>query len=221
MNKAKFFGVLGTLLATAVFTAAAQKATIDYKYKVDTNDAGNYFNWSAGSTSAKDTFDAATGASKAQSTSKFNAVRFDETGKKLAVPAGFRGLMLYPVAPAGTATGDNLTVSLEGKKVTITYIHRGTAYVITSDDKGMIDMATSFQKAEGLADNVGGKFVLKDDYLLAGEDNANMASLDWSKVKLVADTASADAGYKYTGALKAAYKDGVLTLKGNLKKVTK
>ena len=221
MKTTKLFGLAAVLLVAATFTAAAQKATIDMKYKVGTDDAANYINWSADGTSVKDGFDAASGASKAQSTSKFNVVRFDATGKKLAVPAGMRALVLFPVATSAVAKGDNFTVKSEGAKVTISFIHRGTAYVITSDDKGNIDMATSFQVAAGLADNVGGKFTLKDDYLLAGKDNTDMASLDWSKVKLVADVADADAGYQYTGSLKAAYKDGVLTLKGNLKKVTK
>src|SRR5574344_1599187 len=198
MKKAKFFGVMVALLATAVFTAAAQKATIDYKYKVGTDDSGNYFNWSADGTSVKDGFDAASGASKAQSTTKFNVVRFDATGKKLAVPAGLRAVVLYPIATSAVAKGDNLTVTAEGKKVT------------TSNDKGDIDMASSFQTATGLADNVGGKFVLKDDYIAAGADNTSMASLDWSKVKLAAEVADADAGYTYTGTVKAAYKDGVL-----------
>ena len=220
MKKAKLFGVISVLLTVAVFTAAAQKATIDYKYKVGTDDAGNYFNWSADGTSVKDGFDAASGASKAQSTTKFNAVRFDATGKKNAVPAGLRALMLFPVATSAVAKGDNFTVASEGKVVTIKFIHRGTAYVITSNDKGDIDMASSFQTAAGLADNVGGKFVLKDEFVLEGKDKNDMASVDWSKVTLAADTAAADAGYTYTGSLKSAYKDGVLTLKGNLKKVT-
>lgn len=221
MKIGKFLGAVSALLATAVFTAAAQKATIDYKYKVGTDDAGNYFNWSADGTSVKDGFDAASGASKAQSTTKFNVVRFDATGKKLAVPEGMRALVLFPVATSAVAKGDNFTVKSEGAKVTISFIHRGTAYVITSDDKGNIDMASSFRKAASLADNIGGKFTLKDEYLLAGKDKIDMASLDWSKVKLVADVADADAGYKYTGSLKASYAGGVLTIKGNLKKVTK
>lgn len=219
MKKAKLIGAMAVLFVAATFGAAAQKAKIDMKYKVGTDDAANYINWSADGTTVKDGFDAASGASKANSTKKFDIVRFDATGKKQAVPGGFRALMLFPVATSAVAKGDNMTVTAEGKKVTITFIHRGTAYKITSDEKGNIDMATSFQKAAGLADNVGGKFVLKDEFLKEGGDNTNMASLDWSKVTLAADTADADAGYTYTGSLKAEYKDGVLTLNGSLKKV--
>jgi hypothetical protein len=219
MKKAKIIGVMAVLFVCATASVAAQKATIDMKYKVGTDDASNYVNWSADGTTVKDGFDAASGASKSNTTKKFDVVRFDATGKKQAVPGGLRALVLFPVATSAVAKGDNLTVTSEGKKVTITFIHRGTAYVITSDDKGNIDMATSFKKAAGLADNVGGKFTLKSDFIAEGADNTNMASLDWGKVTLAADTADADAGYTYTGSLKAEYKDGVLTLKGNLKKV--
>src|SRR5574344_2532784 len=170
MKKAKLIGAMAVLFVAATFGAAAQKAKIDMKYKVGTDDAANYINWSADGTSVKDGFDAASGASKANTTKKFDVVRYDATGKKQAVPAGLRALVLFPVATSAVALGDNFTVTTEGKKVTITFIHRGTAYVITSDDKGNIDMATSFKKAAGLADNVGGKFTLKNDFLLAGKD---------------------------------------------------
>lgn len=220
MKTTKLFGLAAVLLVAATFTAVAQKATIDMKYKVGTDDAANYINWSADGTSVKDGFDAASGASKANTTKKFDVVRYDATGKKQAVPAGLRALVLFPVATSAVALGDNFTVTTAGSKVTIQFIHRGTAYVITSDDKGNIDLSNGFQKSTAsVADNVGGKFIVKDEFLKTGADNTSMASVDWSKVTLAADTADADAGYSYTGSLKSTYNGGVLTLKGSLKKV--
>ncbi|MFA6936926.1 MAG: hypothetical protein WCQ67_01705 [Treponema sp.] len=221
MKNTKFLGIMALLLAAVTVSAAAQKVKIDYNYKVNTDDPANYFNWTADGTTVKDGFDAASGASKAQSTTKFNSVRFDDTGKKKAVPAGFRSLVLFPVATSAVAQGDNFTVEANGKVITIKFIHRGTASVITTDEKGNINMASSFQSAAGLADNIGGKFVLKDEFVKEGGDKNSMASLDWSKVTLVADKADDDANYIYDGELKASYKDGVLSMKGNLKKVTR
>jgi len=222
MEKAKFLGLMAILLVAGTLSATAQKVKIDFKYKVGTDDKANYFNWSADGTSIKDGFDAASGASKAQSTTKFNSVRFDESGKKKAVPAGLRSLVLFPVGTSFIAKGDNLTVEANGSVLTIKFVHRGTAYVITTDEKGNIDMDSSFQTQSGLADNIGGKFVLKDDFVKEGGDKNDMASLDWSKVtSLSADTADEDASYKYVGKLKALYKDGVLSIKGNLKKIVK
>lgn len=218
MNKIRTVIAAGAVFAVSLFAASAQKASIDFRFNTVKDDGKNYFNWSADGKSVKDGFDAASGASKAKSTSEFNVVRFDSTGKRQAVPGGLRGLVLFPVAVRAIADGDALTAQSEGKKVTITFVHRGTAYKITSDDKGAVDLASGFQIAKDVGANLGGKFVLKDEFVKAGGDKNNMADLDWSKVTLTPDTADADADYKYTGTLNAAVKDGVLTLKGSLKK---
>ena len=200
--------------SVAVF---AQKATIDYRFNALAEDANNYFNWTADGKSIKDSFDVAAGASKAKSTTEFNVVRFDATGSKKAVPAGLRSLVLYPVSSRATAEGDAFSVSENGKMLTIRFIHRGVAYQITTDAKGNIDTASSFQIAT-VGDNVGGKFTLKDEYLKAGGDKSKMANIDWTKVSFAKDVADSDAGYTYTGSLKAAYKNGILTVKGTLQK---
>ncbi len=206
------------LMATLTVGAFAQKATINLNYKVGTNDAKNSFVWSADGKTVKDGFDAASGASIAKSTTEFNAIRFDSTGKAKATPAGLRAFVLYPVANKATAESDDFTISADGKVVTIRFVHRGTAYLLTTDAKGKLDMASGFQIAEGLCDNVGGKFIVKDEYLVAGADNTSMKSIDWSKVTYKADVADANATYKYTGALDVAYKNGVVTMKGTLVK---
>ncbi|MCR5289034.1 MAG: hypothetical protein K6E51_03485 [Treponema sp.] len=218
MKLSKFFAA-ALLLTGSVFAASAQKAKIDYRYNVASDDAGsNFFNWSADAENVKDGFDAASGASKAQSTTRFNIVRFDSTGKAKAIPAGLRFVMLYPIASRATATGDNLTVQDNGGALTIRFIHRGTAYQITTDKKGTIDLSNSFKISGPLADNKGGKFIFKDEFLKAGGDNTKASDVDWSKVTLNTDVADSNASYKYTGTLKAAYKGGILTIKGTLSK---
>jgi hypothetical protein len=218
MIKVKTGVAAAVVFALSLFAASAQKALIDYRFNTIKADGKDYLNWSADGKSVKDGFDAASGASKAKSTAEFNIVRFDSTGKKQAVPGGLRALMLFPISVHAIADGDAFTAKTEGKKVTVTFIHRGTAYKITSDENGTIDLASGFQIAPDVGTNLGGKFILKDEFVKAGGDKNKMTDVDWSKVILVPDTADADADYKYTGTLTAAVKDGILTMKGSLKK---
>ncbi len=219
MKNLKLVLTAAAVFTVSVFAAAAQKVTIDYRFNALKDDAKNYYNWSANGKNIKDGFDAKSGASKSKSTTEFNAVRFDTTGKAKAIPAGLRSLVLYPVANRATADNDAFTVTAEGKKLVIRFVHRGTAYRITTDDKGVIDLSKSFEMAPGLADNVAGAFILKADYLKAGGDNTKMSDIDWTKVTFKPDTADDNATYKYNGTLNAAYsKDGILTVKGSLKK---
>ncbi len=202
----------------ALFGATAQKATINMRMNVLSADPkGNFFNWTAGNTSVKDSYDVASGASKAQSTTAFDAVRYDSnTSKKLAIPAALRGLVLYPVADFKTAQDDDLTVTTNGKEVTIRYIHRGTAYQLKTDSKGNLNVLTGCSIAKNVASNVGGEFVLNPEYVKAGGDPKKMSSLDWSKVTLVPDTYESGASRWYTGNLAVKYNKGILTVKGTL-----
>ena len=217
MKNSKFI-IAALVLVAVAGLAVAQKVSIDFRFNTEAADAKNYFNWSANGKSVKDGFDAATGASVAQSTTAFNVVRYDnETTKKNAIPAGLRALVLYPVAAWNTATADAFTVTANGKQLVIRFIHRGTAYQITTDSKGKIDTDDSFKIAAGVGENVGGKFLIKDEFLKSGGDKANMADLDWSKITLVDDEAAEDATVDYDGELTASLKKGILTIKGNLK----
>lgn len=219
MKNFKLALTAAAVFTVSIFAATAQKATIDYRFNSLKDDEKNYFNWSADGKNFKDGFDVKSGASKAKSTSEFNIVRYDTTGKAKAVPGGLRSLVLYPVANRATAENDAFTVTAEAKKLVIRFVHRGTAYRITTDDKGVIDTSKSFEMAPGLADNVAGAFILKADYLKAGGDNTKMSDIDWTKVTFKPDTADDNATYKYNGTLNAAYsKDGILTVKGSLKK---
>ena len=217
MNKIKMVLAASAVLALSVSAVSAQAAKIDFRFNFQNDDGKNYLNWSADGKSIKDGFDVASGASKSKSTTEFNIVRFDSTGKKQAVPAGLRALVLYPVSMYAISTGDAFTASSAGKKVTVTFIHRGTAYKITSDDNGKIDLMTGFQTAD-VGANIGGKFVLKDEFVKAGGDKNSMKDIDWSKVTFGPDTAASDADYTYTGSLDSAVKNGVLTIKGSLSK---
>lgn len=196
----------------------SKKVSIELSFDTKGESASNYLNWSAGDLSVKDGFDAATGASKAQTTTLFDAVRYDGTeAKKAAIPGSLRSLVLFPVASYSTAEGDNFTVTENGKQLTITFVHRGTATQITTDANGKFNTTDSFKVASGVADNIGGKFLIKDEFLKEGGNKANMADLDWSKVSLTADTTAPDAAVKYNGELTASMKDGVLSVKGTLK----
>lgn len=195
----------------------AQNVKIDAAMNITKADSASYFNWSIGKKVVKDSFDANSGASVAGSVKEFDAVRFDTpTTKKPTMPIGLRGLLLYPTADFQTTVFDNVNVTQEGKMLTVRYVHRGTAYELTTDKKGSFDLLTGAKMASGLADNVGGKFVLKAEFVKDGTDGTKMADLDWSKITLVPDTKAADASRYYEGKLSFTYKGGMLKVKGNL-----
>ena len=195
----------------------AQNVKIDARVNVLAADKANYFNWTLGNKVTKDSFDAASGASLSGSTEGFNAVRYDaESTKKAAVPVTLRGLLLYPVSDFATAQADALTVTANGKALVVRFVHRGTAYELTTDKNGKANVLTCAKSAKALADNVGGEFVLKSEFVKAGGDPKKMSDLDWSKVALVSDAKAADASRWYEGSLDVAYVKGILTIKGNL-----
>ena len=198
MKKALFFVAAFVALVTLGCSNNTQKVSLDIRFNALAEDSTNYFKWSEGGNAVvTDGYDAATGASKAQSTTRFDAVRYDnETSKKAAIPSGLRSLVLFPIASFDTAVNDAFTVTENGKQLTIRFVHRGTAYQI--------------------ADNIAGKFLLKDEYLVAGGSKNDMNALDWTKITLTADTAAADATRSFEGTLDASYKNGILTVKGSL-----
>lgn len=206
-------------LSLWVVAAQAQKVTIDFKFNTLTGDSSNYFNWVADGKVVKDGYDAKTGASKAGSTALFDTVRYDSADtKNAAIPVGLRSLVLFPLAGYDTAKNDALSVAENKRQLTIRFVHRGNAYQVKTDDKGRIDLDNAFSMAPGVADNIGGKFLIKAEYLKEGGNSANMADLDWSKITLVPDTVAEDALKSYSGTLNTTFKKGILTIKGNLTK---
>lgn len=218
MNKiSKLFIMVLMLAVVATSAVFAQNVKIDAKMNVAKADKSSYFNWSHGSEKINDKLDATSGASIAASTATFDKVRYDSAEtKKPTIPAGLRGLVLYPVADFRTTLFDALSVKEEGKVLVVRYVHRGTAYELTTDNKGRFDVLTGAKIARGLADNIGGDFVLKPEFVKAGGDPTKMSDLDWSKITLVPDTKDPAASRWYEGNVSFDYKKDVLTLKGTL-----
>ncbi len=211
--------IIAIVIVLLAMTGAliAQNARIDAKMNVLAADSANYFNWTAGKKVVKDSFDAKSGASVAASTKEFDAVRFDgEATKKAAIPVGLRGLLLYPVADYAVTAFDDLKVTVNGKQVTVRYVHRGVAYELVTDGKGKFDVLTGAKMARGLADNVGGEFVLKAEFVKAGTDGKKMSDLDWGKITLVPDAKDPAATRWYEGKLDFSYAKGILAVKGTL-----
>ncbi|MDR0786014.1 MAG: hypothetical protein LBE74_09085 [Treponema sp.] len=227
--------IIPFLCVLTVFGLAGcgRSAKIDYRMNVAGPDNGNYFNWSAGSATVKDTFDPSapgengtTGASKAKSTARFDAaVTYDISSNAAkhtgyALPSGLRGLFLYAVASDATRLNDQLSVTANGKELTIRYIHRDSAYEIKTDAAGKIDVTTACKAARGVCTTEDQRsFVLKPEFSKTGSASSNMADFDWSKAVFTQDTFSENATRHYTGSLDAEFANNVLTVKGSLKEV--
>lgn len=200
------------------FSIHAEKVFLNFRFNTLAEDKKNCFFWSVPGKSVKDGFDVLTGASKAHSTTEFDAARYDTSGKLKALPAGLRCLMLFAVSSFDSAAADALTVVSDEKKITISFIHRGTAYKITTDGNGVIDTDASFMFFKGAAENKDGEFILKDDIVKKGGDAKKMSDADWRNIPLAADTYDENAADIYSGKLTARYVNGILTVKGSLKK---
>jgi hypothetical protein len=217
----------GALTAAIVFISCSGATTdIDYRMNTSAADTANYFKWKAKNESVTDGFDAVTSASKAKSTSRFDqAVTYDipanaakHTG--YALPGGLRGLLLFPVASDDTRADDQLTVTANGKQVTIRYVHRDSAYEIATDANGKLDVTTACKIARGVATTEDQHtFTLKPEFSKTGDASGNMADFDWSKATLTPDVYTSTALRHYTGALDVALANNVLTIKGALKEV--
>lgn len=215
--KRVFISVLLVIAAAGLF---AQDLRIDFRFNVDKDDTANYLNWSLGKEVIKDKYDAASGASVAGSTYGFDVVRYDnEITKNAALPAALRNLLLFPVSPFGIAIGDNFTVEETKQGLVIRFVHRGVAYELKTDKKGNYNAVSDARAARGLADNVGGKFIIKEEFVKAGTDGSKGADLDWDKITLVPDTRAVSASRWFEGTLKVKYKKGILTMKGTLEEM--
>lgn len=208
---------LVAVLALGSASLFAQNVKIDYRLDTKTSD-GNYFNWTLGKNKTiKDKFDASSGASLSGSTSNFNTVRYDSLQtNKLTINSGLRCLFLYPMSAKTQQESDAFSVTANGKALTINFIHRDVAYEIKTDSTGKLNIETGLKKAVRIAANNNNVFTVRPEFLKAGGDPSSMASLDWSKAKLVADTKDATASRYYTGLLQCDYTNGVLTITGTL-----
>jgi hypothetical protein len=175
------------LLAMAI--SAQTPLVIDFQFNVTGPDTANYLSFSGphrygksgGNTSeTRDTLDAVTGASKYQSTAIFSVAYQTDIAQKAAFPSGVRGLLLYPISPDSVRREDALSVTRATNGViTVQYVHRGTAYRITTDAQGRL----SFPRGNYQTRQVGyiggaGPQVISRDYSTTGE----AAQIDWTKV---------------------------------------
>lgn len=213
---------LSLLLVSLAFALVAQDVRIDFSFNTETEDADNYLSWSLGNKVVKDAYDAESGASIAGSTYGFDVVRYDsEVTKNTALAAGIRNLLLFPVSPFGIARGDNFNIDDTKQGLIIRFVHRGTAYELRTDKKGNLDVISGVRSARGLAENIGGKFILKEEFRKDGTDGTKGSDLDWDKISLVPDTRAVTASRWYEGTLRAKYRKGILSMKGSLKEVTR
>jgi hypothetical protein len=226
MNKkmSRVMGVCMALVAVLVFSGCGKSAKIDYRMNVVSQDTGNFFQWTAGGASVNDTLDAASSASKLNSTVRFDqAVTYDIPANApkhqgYTIPVGFRSVLLYPVAPDSFRTDDDLTVTPNNKEVTIRYIHRDSAYEIKTDANGKLDVSKGCKVAQGIATTEDQHtFTLKPEFVKAGGNAAKMADFDWSKASLTPDVYNSGATRHYTGIVDVAFNGTILTIKGTLK----
>jgi hypothetical protein len=215
--KGSFFISSILVFAISIF-AQAQEVAIDFRYNVHQYEPSkNYFNWLIGSRNIRDSLDATSGASRARSTSQFDAIRYDSNGR-YTIPVGLRQLLLFAVSPERYFINWPITVQEEDQKLVIRFFIRGTLYEIRTDDKKQFDVQNSFFKAPDIGENGStySPFVIRPQYILPGGNERDMNSLDFGKVRWTPDIADTGASRKYKGVLTAGYVKGILTITGRL-----
>jgi hypothetical protein len=223
------------ILAGGLF---AQDLSIDYRFNPSSPDGKNYLSYKSAIryiVADKDSFDAASGASRQKSTSLFAPIQTDIMGRA-TISAGFRGILLFPVAPDSIRIEDKLHVYKEGSVITMEYVHRGVAYRIRTDKNGNI----GFPRGSYVMRTIGyikgnGPQVISRDFSADGTAD----TVDWKKVWDPAvpsgrpvDTREQDltgpiqndygdmmAMFNWDGTLKVTFEDSVLSITGTLRPV--
>lgn len=165
--------------------------SIDLKLQTKDNGKKSHFYWKTSSKESKDFFDAVSGASKLHSTMEFKNIVND--GEQL-IPKSLYCLCLFAVSSPEYLGKDGFSAIKSGKKIEINFEHRENRYRICSDEKGFLNIGSSFfmHKKGDLSD------------------------------ELSAETCTTSKNYIYAGRLKAKLSDnGVLTLKGKFIKKQK
>lgn len=161
----KLFSIF--LLFFASSAIFSEKAKIEFRLNLKSDDKTNYLKWSAENTSYKDYFDVVSGASKFHSTSELNLIQFDSSKKSKATPKGLKSLLLFAVSDFKYINDDGLKISEENNQIKLEFIHRGNAYKIISDDKGFLHINDtdfeSFFIAENVMENKNGVFTNKEE----------------------------------------------------------
>ncbi|MDR0589705.1 MAG: hypothetical protein LBG25_04090 [Spirochaetaceae bacterium] len=217
---------------------SAQDLTIDYRYDTSGSARGNYLSYRSAIryiAADKDAFDAVSGASKQKSTSLFAPIQTDIMGRE-TISTGFRGLLLFPLAPDSIRAEDNLHIYKEGSIITMEYVHRGVAYRIRTDRNGNI----SFPRGNYVMRSIG--YIQGSDPQVISRDfsrNMTAATVDWKKVwdpgvpsgTLVTQGSTAKTGpiqndygdmmamFNWDGTLEVSFEDPILTIQGVLRPV--
>ncbi|WP_147613987.1 hypothetical protein [Treponema pectinovorum] len=208
-RKIKLFALALVLsLNTNLF---AQTLEIDFRFNTQKSDKKNHLVWIVDGKKTSDTFDAITSASKKYSTGELRKVLFDKNSN--LAPKGLYSLLLFAVSPFQSAQKDELKIQQTGKKITLSFTHRGNAYKIQSDNEGFLSLEESFLIFKSFAQNNKGVFTVKSEYA----DSKNSERLDWEKLTLENDTPDSKSNKKYTGKLKVSLKNEILRIKGKLK----
>jgi hypothetical protein len=218
---------------------SAQELAIDYRYNTARPDSSNYLSFRTPIYLIgvdRDSFDAATGASKQRSTGFLGAFQMDMQGKA-TISGGVRGLLLFAVASDSTRLEDALQVTkAAGGVITIEYVHRGVAYRISTDRNGKI----GFPRGNYVMRTIG--YIQGHDPQVLSRDFSSTGtalSVDWKKVwdpkaptgREIAPGAAAKTGaiqndfgdytamYHWDGTLQASFEDNILKISGSLKAV--
>jgi len=133
----------------------------------------------SGASVTKDTVDTVTGASKNKGTEVLNSYRNGADGKS-TLPGGIQSLLKYGVSPESQYLADGAIASKAADgTITVQYLHRGRAYKMVSDKKGIFSVPAGNYKSRVIA-------VLQKDgtNMIAKEfsSTGKIADINWAKV---------------------------------------
>jgi hypothetical protein len=228
----------GLFLLVLGGTLSAQDFTVEYRLNSAGSDGGNYLSYKSAIryiAAEKDSFDAVSGASKQKSTSLFAPIQTDIMGRA-TISQGFRGLLLFPVAPDSVRLEDNLHVYKEGDRITAEYAHRGVAYRVQTDQNGNI----SFPRGGYVMRTIG--YIQGHDPQVISRDfssDGTATGIDWQKVwnpatpsgrpvtsgnntltgPIQNDYGDMMAMFNWDGTLQVQFENNILTITGTLRPV--
>jgi hypothetical protein len=235
----RFSGLFaGLFLSILAGTLSAQDFTVDYRLNPAGPDGGNYLSYRSAIryiAAEKDSYDALSGASRQKSTSLFAPVQTDIMGRA-TISQGFRGLLLFPVAPDSVRQEDNLHVYKQGDVITMEYAHRGVAYRVQTDRNGRI----SFPRGGYVMRTIG--YIQGQDPQVISRDfssDGTAAGIDWQKVwnpaapsgrpavsgssaltgPIQNDYGDMMAMFNWDGTLQVQFENNILTITGTLRPV--
>lgn len=236
----KFLSVLG---ASVVLTAAAAAADLSVDARFDltgTDTAGSYLSFAGKLVSVDkaqvdpEKIDALSAASTQQATEMWNMYRPDVKGAS-TMPGGIQSLVKYAVSAIAQYKADRPAAwKNDDGSITIQYLHRGTAYRLTTDTEGRLVLPLGDYKLRKIGNPpAAGEIdsVISRDFSTDG----TVAGIEWDKVwdpatpdgNLIAEGSAGKTGkitddkgaskmYLWTGDLQVTLEGTVLTIQGDL-----